>query len=221
MNLKFIALIAEERPMNTNLMNTNTNRYKPKTFDLHGLEGISDNTIDLHLSLYEGYVKNTNLLSLELTKLAMKNSASASNPVYAALKRRFGFEYNGMVLHEHYFGSLIPAGKAAPSEPLLKTLCESFGSLEGWRNDFDALANVRGIGWTVLFQDPADGRLTNQWIELHHQSVPVGLKPLLVLDLWEHAYLLDYKPADRSEYVEAFFANINWDTINLRFDDDA
>lgn len=85
--------------MNTNLMNTNTNRYKPKTFDLHGLEGISDNTIDLHLSLYEGYVKNTNLLSLELTKLAMKNSASASNPVYAALKRRFGFEYNGMVLH--------------------------------------------------------------------------------------------------------------------------
>jgi Fe-Mn family superoxide dismutase len=103
----------------------------------------------------------------------------------------------------------------------LKTLCESFGSLEGWRNDFDALANVRGIGWTVLFQDPADGRLTNQWIELHHQSVPVGLKPLLVLDLWEHAYLLDYKPADRSEYVEAFFANINWDTINLRFDDDA
>jgi Fe-Mn family superoxide dismutase len=202
-------------------MNITMNRYKPKQFDLHGLQGISDNTIELHLALYEGYVKNVNLLSLELTKVTITNGGTASNPAYAELKRRFGFEYNGMVLHEHYFGSLIPGGKGVPSERLLKGLAESFGSFEAWQSEFYLLANLRGIGWAVLFEDPVTSRLSSQWIELHHLGVAVGFKPLLVLDVWEHAYLLDYKPADRLTYVEAFFSNINWDAVNHRLENTA
>ena len=190
--------------------------YKPVDFSLSGLAGISDATLEMHLGLYEGYVTNTNLLTEQLMELTSRKKAFASDPVYAELTRRLGFEYGGMVLHEYYFGNLAPRGRAKPSSELARDLEQGFGSFDTWRQDFAAVGSLRGVGWAVLFRDPATGQLSNHWIALHHEGAPAGFEPLLVMDVWEHAYLLDYKPGDRGKYIDAFFANIDWSRVNER-----
>jgi Fe-Mn family superoxide dismutase len=191
--------------------------YKPKTFDLSGLTGISDKTLEMHFGLYEGYVKNTNLLTEQLLNMVHQKKASGTNPAYAELKRHVGFEYGGMVLHEYYFGNLASKGRGAPTKELKEALQQSFGSFDAWRTDFTAAGSLRGVGWAILYQDPVTEQLSNHWIELHQQGVPSGFKPVLVMDVWEHAFLLDYKPADKAKYIEAFFTNVNWDTVNEAF----
>jgi Fe-Mn family superoxide dismutase len=149
-------------------------------------------------------------------EMAHTNEAVATNLAYAELTRRLGFEYGGMVLHEYYFGNLAPRGRGEPSDVLKKTIAHSFGSVETWKADFAAVGSLRSIGWAVLYQDPATCQLSNQWIELHQQGAPAGFKPILVMDVWEHAYLLDYKPAERGKYIEAFFSNVDWDVVHER-----
>src|SRR5262245_27566630 len=191
--------------------------YKPKSFNLSGLNGISDQTLQMHFGLYEGYVKNTNLLSEQLSEMIKNKKAAATNPAYSELKRHLGFEYGGMVLHEYYFGNLAPKGKGNLSAELKQALEQSFGSFDDWKADFVAVGGMRGVGWAILYQDPLAGRLSNHWIELHQEGVPSGFKPILVMDVWEHAFLLDYMPSERSKYIEAFFANINWEVVNHYF----
>jgi Fe-Mn family superoxide dismutase len=157
--------------------------YKVKSFTLSRLKGISDKTLEMHFGLYEGYVKNTNLLTQQLFEITQQRKALATNPAYTELKRHLGFEYGGMVLHEYYFGNLFPNGRGEPAAKLVYSMQQNFGA-------FDLL---RGVGWAVLYEDPATGQLSNHWIELHHQGVPTGFKPILVMDVWEHAFLLDYK----------------------------
>lgn len=188
--------------------------YKAKKFNLTGLIGISDQTLEMHLGLYEGYVKNTNLLTEQLMEISRKKKASASNPAYSELKRHLGFEYGGMVLHEYYFGNLAPKGRGTISAELKKALEENCESFEAWKTDFIAVGGMRGVGWSILYHDPVTGQLSNHWIELHQQGVPSGFKPVLVMDVWEHAFLLDYKPSERDRYIDAFFSNIDWDTVN-------
>jgi Fe-Mn family superoxide dismutase len=192
-----------------------TPTYKPRDFNLSGLRGISDQTLEIHFGLYEGYVSETNVLTERLAEMARSGKA-AKNPSYAELTRHLGFEYGGMVLHEHYFDNLAPQGRGTPSPALNRALEQSFGSFETWRADFVATGGMRGVGWAVLFCDPAAGQLSNHWITLHEQGVPAGFTPLLVMDAWEHAYLLDYKPAERSKYIDAFFANIDWEAVGER-----
>jgi Fe-Mn family superoxide dismutase len=192
-----------------------TPTYKPRDFNLSGLRGISDRTLEIHFGLYEGYVNETNLLTERLAEMA-RSGKSAKNPSYAELTRHLGFEYGGMVLHEYYFDNLAPQGRGTPSPALNRELEQSFGGFETWRADFVATGGMRGVGWAVLFRDPVAGQLSNHWITLHEQGVPVGFTPLLVMDAWEHAYLLDYKPAERSKYVDAFFANIDWQAVGER-----
>lgn len=191
--------------------------YKARKFNLSGLKGISDQTLEMHFELYEGYVKNTNLLSEQLMEMVHKKKASGTNPAYSELKRHLGFEYGGMVLHEYYFGNLAPKGTGNISAQLKEAFEESFGSFDAWKTDFVAVGGMRGVGWAVLYQDPLTGQLSNHWIELHQQGVPSGFKPVLVMDVWEHAFLLDYKPSERSKYIEAFFSNIDWDVVNECF----
>ncbi|MGH7846450.1 MAG: superoxide dismutase [Candidatus Binatia bacterium] len=191
--------------------------YKAKDFNLSGLDGISDKTLEMHFGLYEGYVKNTNMLTEQLFEMVQQRRAAAANPAYAETKRHLGFEYGGMVLHEYYFGNLAPKAKGKPSKELVETLDQNFGNFESWRTDFTAVGNLRGVGWAVLYEDPVNEQLSNHWIELHQQGVPSGFKPILVMDVWEHAFLLDYKPSDKSKYIEAFFSNINWDVVNEAF----
>ena len=192
-----------------------TTSFKARSFPLSGLTGISDKTLEMHFGLYEGYVKETNQITEQLAEL-VKAGKAAKNPVYAEMNRHLGYEYGGMILHEYYFENLAPKGKGKPSAQLTKALEDTFGSFETWKADFMAVGGTRGVGWAVLFRDPITGRMTNQWITLHEQGVPAGYSPILVMDAWEHAFLLDYKPSERAKYIEAFFSNVNWEEVGER-----
>ena len=189
--------------------------FKARSFPRSGLTCISDKTLEMHFGLYEGYVKETNQLTEQLAEL-VKAGKAAKNPVYAEMNRHLGYEYGGMILHEYYFENLAPKGKGKPSAQLTKALEDTFGSFETWKADFMAVGGTRGVGWAVLFRDPITGRMTNQWITLHEQGVPAGYSPILVMDAWEHAFLLDYKPSERAKYIEAFFSNVNWEEVGER-----
>jgi Fe-Mn family superoxide dismutase len=193
--------------------------YKPQSFDhVRGLDGISDGQIDEHLQLYQGYVEQVNSVDEELAEMVAQGKAAGTNHMYAELTRRLAFEYGGMILHEYYFENLERGSEPAPpsGSGLTQALGQYFGSLDQWRTDFQAIGSMRGVGWAILFQDPVTGRLTNQWITLHQDGVPVSFKPLLVMDVWEHAFMRDYKATERKAYIEAFFRNIDWSRVEER-----
>ncbi|MBM3155244.1 MAG: superoxide dismutase [Chloroflexi bacterium] len=182
--------------------------YEAKDYGkLLGMEGFSETLLNNHFTLYKGYVTNTNKVAETLT--AMLKEGKAATPEYAELKRRFGWEFNGMRLHEYYFENL--GGKAAldKSGKLGKKLTENFGSYEDWEKDFKATGTMRGIGWTILYQDNLGGKLFNQWINEHDVGHPAGCAPVLVLDVFEHAFMVDYG-LKRADYIETFFKNIDW-----------
>jgi Fe-Mn family superoxide dismutase len=192
--------------------------YKAKSFDLSGLNGISDQTLEMHFKLYEGYVTNTNTLNEKVAELIKTGELDPSKmATFSELKRRYGFEYNGMVLHEYYFDNMQKqgAGDADKSSAFAKAAEQSFGSYDVWKADFVSVGKMRGVGWAITYQDD-QGNLSNHWITLHEEGNVAGYKPILVMDVWEHAFLLDYKPAERPKYIEAFFSNINWDKVNSR-----
>ena len=193
-------------------------QYTPRSWShLKGLSGISDGLLETHFALYAGYVKNTNTLTEQLAAITKEGKASGTNPAYAEMTRRLGFEYGGMVLHEYYFDNLKAGGSALPtSGKLFDAAVKSFGSWEHYLADFKGVATMRGIGWAVTFQDPTTGLLSNHWITLHNDGAPAGYKPVLVMDAWEHAFVPDYKPTERAKYVEAYFQNIDWDAAAKR-----
>jgi len=196
--------------------------YKVREFDLHGLSGISDKTLEIHFGLYGGYVKNTNLLTEQLISLSEKGKFGTLE--YAEATRRLPFEYNGMVLHELYFGNMQKEGGGAEinsSSALGRAIGESFGVIDVWKKDFAAISAMRGVGWVVLYEGPATGKLSNQWITLRQDGNIAGFRPLLVMDVWEHAFLLDYKPADRPRYVEAFLNHLNLQEVEGRLNGNA
>ncbi|MBU2608885.1 MAG: Fe-Mn family superoxide dismutase [Chloroflexi bacterium] len=180
---------------------------------LIGMKGFSDTILNNHFTLYQGYVTNTNKLMDTLA--AMLKDGRVGTPEYAELKRRMGFEFNGMRLHEYYFGNL--GGKAAldKSGKLGKKLAEDFGSYEDWEKDFKGTGTMRGIGWTILYQDNIAGKLFNQWINEHETGHPAGCAPILVMDVFEHAFITDYE-LKRAAYIEAFFKNMNWGVAESR-----
>ena len=196
--------------------------YKEQKFDhLKGLEGISDKQVEEHLALYAGYVKQVNALNEELAKLRGEGKASGKNPEFAELTRRLGFEYGGMILHEYYFSNLRSAAEPEPKSgsAFATALGESFGSVADWRADFQAIGEMRGVGWVILFEDPVTDRLSNHWVTLHQEGIPAGFKPLVVMDVWEHAFMRDYKATEKAKYVEAFFRNIDWVAVERRLHD--
>ena len=193
--------------------------YRPKHFDLSGLTGISDRTLETHFKLYEGYVEQTNVLSEQLAKLLADGKIDREEmPAYSELTRRLGFEYNGMVLHEYYFGNLRKHGDAEPPrDAAFRRAAEaSFGRYELWKTDFASVGKMRGVGWAICYQDPDTHRLSNHWVTLHETGNVAGFVPVLVMDVWEHAFIFDYKPADRPKYIEAFFANLDWRVVEAR-----
>lgn len=190
--------------------------YSPKKWELAGLQGISDDTLTIHFGLYEGYVKNTNLLNDRIAELRSGGKAVGSDPAYAELVRRLGWEYNGMRLHEYYFDNLTKNARDLGSGKLTNALGQSFGDVSTWRKDFCAVGGMRGIGWVIAYYDTANASITNFWISEHEIGHPSGFVPILVMDLWEHAYFRDYKPADRPKYVEAFLSNVDWNACEKR-----
>ena len=194
--------------------------YKARQFNLNKLQGISDQTLEVHFKLYEGYVKETNNLTQRITEFIQDGNVDQEEmPAYSELTRRLGFEYNGMVLHEYYFDNLKSGGGIGDpqkSSQFLKAAESTFGSYEIWKADFVGIGKMRGVGWAICNQNPANGRLSNHWITLHETGNVAGFSPILVMDVWEHAYLLDYKPAERPKYIEAFFSNIDWNAVEKR-----
>ncbi|HET6979636.1 MAG TPA: Fe-Mn family superoxide dismutase [Pyrinomonadaceae bacterium] len=197
-----------------------TGSYKARQFNLSGLKGISDQTLEMHFKLYEGYVKETNNLTNRITEFISDGNVDQEEmPAYSELTRRLGFEYNGMVLHEYYFDNLQSGGgigDPGKSSQFLKSAEASFGSYDIWKADFVGIGKMRGVGWAICNQNPANGRLSNHWITLHEIGNVAGFTPILVMDVWEHAFLLDYKPAERPKYIEAFFSNIAWNAVEDR-----
>jgi len=198
---------------------TNVKTYKAKQFDLSGLNGISDRTLEMHFKLYVGYVKETNKLTEKIGEFLADGKVDQEEmPAYSELTRRMGFEYNGMVLHEYYFGNMKKQGSGDPDQGSnFRAAAESsFGSYDIWKADFMSVGKMRGVGWAVCNQDPDHGSLSNHWITLHEVGNVAGFTPVLVMDVWEHAFLLDYAPADRPKYIEAFFSNIDWQECERR-----
>jgi len=193
--------------------------YKAKQFNLSGLKGISDQTLEMHFKLYEGYVKETNNLQERIAEFLKDGKVDQEEmPLYSELKRRLGFEFNGMVLHEYYFENLKKNGETDPAgnSAFYKAAESSFGSYEIWKADFVGVGKMRGVGWAICFEQPNTGRLSNHWISLHQNGEVAGYNPVLVMDVWEHAFLLDYKPAERPKYIEAFFSNMDWNSVEGR-----
>ena len=188
--------------------------YEAKDYaKLLGMDGFSDVLLNNHFTLYKGYVANTNKLFDGLS--GMLKDGKAASPEFAELKRRLGWEFNGMRLHEYYFENL--GGKAALNQDgkLGKLLAAGFGSYDAWLQDLKGTATMRGIGWTILYQDIVGGRLFNQWINEHDVGHPAGCQPLLVLDVFEHAFITDYG-LKRADYIEAFLKNIDWKAVESR-----
>src|ERR1700690_2631170 len=180
---------------------------------LIGMAGFSDTLLKNHLTLYQGYVTNTNKVLDTLD--AMLKEGKTATPEYAELKRRLGWEFNGMRLHEYYFENIGGKSGIDKSGKLAKKLEAVFGSYEMWEKDFRAVGAMRGIGWAVLYQDVVSGALINFWINEHDTAHPAGCVPLLIMDVFEHAFMIDYG-LKRADYIEAFFKNVNWTAAEKR-----
>jgi len=182
--------------------------YTAKDYSkLLGMEGFSETLLKNHFTLYQGYVTNTNKLVDTLGPLLKEGKTG--NPEYAEMKRRFGWEFNGMRLHEYYFENLGGKGGIDKAGKLAKKISESFGSYEEWEKDFRGVGAMRGIGWAVLYQDNLSGNLFNCWINEHDGGHLAGCTPILILDVFEHAFMIDYG-LKRADYIGAYFKNINW-----------
>jgi superoxide dismutase, Fe-Mn family len=192
--------------------------YTAKKFDLPALEGISEKSVEEHLSLYAGYVKNFNAISAaieDLLKDADKNALAI-----AELRRRHSFEFDGMKLHELYFpqfeGSSTPLTAGAP---LAEALIKHWGSLEAAEQRVRQTGMMRGPGWSILYYNPENGAFHMSFVGEQHQGHFATLPIILALDVWEHAFLLDYGAQGKGKYIDAFFKNLNWSVIEKRFSD--
>ena len=167
---------------------SSTGSYKAREFNLSGLKGISDQTLEVHFKLYEGYVKETNNLTEKITEFIKDGNVDQEEmPAYSELTRRLGFEYNGMVLHEYYFDNLQKGGglgDPAKTSDFVKAAEATFGSYDIWKADFVGIGKMRGVGWAICYQNPANGRISNHWITLHETGNVAGFVPILVMDVW-------------------------------------
>ncbi len=177
---------------------------------LLGTPGFSDALLADHFKLYEGYVKNTNAL------IGLLDEKEPRTPEYSELQRRLGWEWNGMRLHELYFGNISTKSSPLPEGDLKSRMESIYGDIDSWKRNFAAVGTMRGIGWVVLAYDKPSGELFNLWINEHDGGHLAGATPLLVMDVFEHAYIRDYGLA-RADYIDAFMSAIDWDTVAERF----
>jgi len=192
--------------------------FEEKKFEIPELNGISKKTIEEHLKLYAGYVKNTNTILTKIDEYTVDSEKNAY--ALGELQRRFSFEFDGMRNHEYYFAHFENGSTAlATSGPLYEAVVDEWGDFDKWLNRFKSIALIRGIGWAILYYDSHTKRLLNAWVDEHHLGQLTGLAPVVVLDMWEHAYFIDYTPAEKKKYIEAFFENLNWQSAEQNFAD--
>ena len=188
--------------------------YEAKQFNIPELVGISQETVDLHLGLYQGYVKHVNLINDKIKAFSndMENNAYA----IAEMQRRLGFEFGGMRNHEYYF-TQFEGGVESLKDGKLKEMIETqWDSVENWYKEFTNIAMTRGVGWAMLYIDRNTDQLVQTWVDEQHLGQLADLDIILALDMWEHSYMRDYLPSAKKDYVTAFFNNLNWDVVASR-----
>lgn len=192
-------------------------KFEEKKFEIPKLKGISEKNIEEHLKLYQGYVKNANLI---LSMIEQYGAVDDEGGKYSVMEitRRFSFEFNGMRNHEYFFSSLENGPKnLEEGSDLKKAITEEFGDFEKWLARFKTIAATRGAGWAILYWDSHTKRLLNQWVDEHHLGQLASCSPILALDMWEHAFVADYQPSGKKNYIDDFFANLNWEVIEKNF----
>lgn len=185
------------------------NEYKPKKFTLSTLDGISEKTIEEHLKLYEGYVKNLNTIHEKIEEYRKDSEKHAY--ALGEIQRRFAFEFDGMRNHEYYFSSFEGGSSPLPEDSSLAQALEIFGGFDSWFERFKAIAKTRGVGWAMLGYDREEDKLLNYWVDEQHLGHLTGVQPIVALDMWEHSYLFDYTPGEKAQYIDVFFKNLNWE----------
>lgn len=185
-------------------------QIEPKTFELK-VDGISKEQLDVHMTLYQGYVTNFNGLMQDRENY-LKNPADSR--AFSDLTRRIAFEYDGIRLHELYFNNLKSGAEAGAK--FQNAAISSFGSFEEWKADFSKVLTIRGIGWGIVFFDKENNQLINTFVADHEIGHLATLNPVLVIDLWEHAFSVDFKPTEKAKYLEVIWKNIGWDAVEER-----
>ncbi len=192
--------------------------YQEQKFTIGELAGISTKTIEGHIKLYAGYVKHANLI-LEKIEEYLKDGEKNAYAI-GEINRRFSFEYCGIRNHEYYFHALEGGAKPLLAGSTLEAaISKKWGSFDAWLNRFKAIGLTRGIGWAMLYYDPTNKELVTGWVDEQHLGQLADARIILALDMWEHSYLLDYIPGDKKNYIEAFFANLNWSKVGKNFTD--
>ncbi|MDB5244438.1 MAG: manganese/iron superoxide dismutase-like protein superoxide dismutase, Fe-Mn family [Parcubacteria group bacterium] len=192
--------------------------YSPKTFALPELPGLSEKQIKVHLALYEGYVKHVNLIMATIAAFE-KTDDEGSKYAIAEMRRRLAFEFDGMRMHEYYFSQFEGTKSGSPESALANAANEKYGSGENFIAHIKSVAGTRGIGWVVVYADTHANTIHTTFVADHEVGQLTGCPILLALDLWEHAYMVDYVPTEKKNYIDAFFANLNWGVVEKRFDE--
>lgn len=190
--------------------------YEPQQFDIPELTGLSQKQMEVHLKLYEGYVKHVNLLREQVHDLENQDKEKYAYAVME-LRRRLGFEFDGMRMHEYYFESFEGGANDISDGPLKSAVSEKYGSWDAFIEHFTTLGKTRGIGWTILYWDPKGQTPHTAWVEDHQLGQLAGLPIIHAMDMWEHAFMVDYTPAEKGDYISAFLANTNWEVPEKRF----
>lgn len=186
-------------------------KYEALTFNISELTGISKESIDLHLGLYQGYVKHVNLIHDKIASYS--HDLDANTYAIAEMQRRLGFEFGGMRNHEYYFSQFEDGAKELPECTLKEKIITKWDSIEAWQTRFTQIAMTRGVGWAMLYHDPHTDTLVQTWVDEQHIGQLADLDIILALDMWEHSYMRDYVPADKKKYIDAFFQNLNWEVV--------
>ena len=189
-------------------------QYEAKTFDIPTLDGISQESIDLHLGLYAGYVKHVNLIREKIA--AYSNDQDNNGYAIAEMQRRLGFEFGGMKNHEYYFSQFEGGAKPLPDGTLKDMITSQWGDFDTWLQRFKTIASTRGVGWAMLYYDKDTNQLVQTWVDEQHLGQLADTHIVLALDMWEHSYMRDYLPAQKGEYIDAFFKNLNWEVVASR-----
>ena len=191
--------------------------YKEHPFNIPNLEGLSAKQIEIHLRLYAGYVNHVNLIREKIHEFEAEDKEKHLYAI-AELRRRFSFEFNGIRMHEYYFEQWEESSKASDeSSTLVQTVSEKYGSWKKFIEHFRTVGATRGVGWTVLYYDPNGMTPHTAWVGEHELGVLAGLPVILAMDMWEHAFMVDYTPMEKNKYIDAFFANLNWNIVEERF----
>lgn len=191
--------------------------YETQTFDLPQLDGISAKTVEEHLGLYAGYVKNFNAMTVQIGELTKDTEKNAH--AIAELTRRRSFEFGGMRLHELYFSQWEKgASELGKNGALAKALEKDYGGAETALALIRQTGMMRGPGWSLLYFDPKASTFHIGFSGEQHQGHFVTLPIILALDVWEHAFILDYGAQGKGKYIDAFFKNLNWDVMEKRFE---